>query len=360
MNDFLFSFNNKQSSIKFTQNCIIFGSNESGKTTLLQILKKGLDGTTKNNFYMNSLKVNKDENTVIYFDEETDFNNEFKFSNSNVFRNGIYESVEKGINTEQILKDLNSVLDSIDIKVNQYIHSTFNKYFDNNINFDINITNLDHIINKFTDIYIDGLTNDKQLSKSKKRILIYQLILLNLVKNNDTYILIDDFDLYLDTDNIISILNFMSKLSKETNCHFIITTSNPNVYSLINSSFCCYKLNKSGDIISIDYNLLKDISIKSLLTIEAKKNSIKQDYDKFIENNLFLISNEDIKNFFDKTLPFYKLGIGLILTSDYILLASTNNLFNSTFILCRDFIELEFYKYLCDKLLTDCDIADMI
>ena len=176
-----FSYHNNEFSLSFENNIIIFGSNKSGKTSILKVLKEGLTGNNKS-FYLNSLNCKKDEYNIIYFDEETDFNNEFKFTKNNVFKVSLYDAISKNINKEKILFEINKNLDNIDTAINNYLDNNINSVQKNKLTFNINIDDIDKIIDKFTTIYVNDLTDSQNISKSDKRKLIYQL-LLDILRN---------------------------------------------------------------------------------------------------------------------------------------------------------------------------------
>lgn len=360
MPNFLFKFKQKQLNLAFEQNCIIFGANGSGKSLLLRTLENGINGKSKDTFLINSLEVEKNEYSTIFFDEETDFNSEFRFTNTNTFRNAIYDSIEHTINTESILKELNSVLDKIDIETNKYINNNIHGFFKEKIKFDINITNLDQIVNKFTDIYVDGLASNSQVSKSKKRLLIYQLLLLKQIKNDiTTYILIDDFDLYLDTENTIKILRFVSDISKQLHCYFILTTSNPIVYSFLDDNFQCYKITTDYTMVKLDSEMISSVIKEYIILKEFKKQSEEKDFNNFYNKNTNLITNDDIesqKNY----ISYFKYKLGILLTSNFVSISLENNCYNIYSVQCQNISEYNILKLFCDKLLTDYEVVDMI
>ena len=356
----LFKFHQKECLLNFKQNCIIFGANDSGKTLLLEELQKGLVGKNKE-FLLDSLHVETKDNSVIFFNEETDFNNEFKFTNNNIFRNKIYSSIEKIINSDEILDNLNNILNIIDENVNQYLTCNMNNYFNENIKFDININNLDSIINKFTDIYINDLTSNTQISKSKKRFLIYQLLLLEQIqKDKTTYILIDNFDLYLDNYSISKVLHFIDQISKKFNCHFILTTSNPTVYSLTNNNFDLFKLISISTLIKFDEPFIFDV-IKEFLLLDLFNNQKEESsLTLFKQKNSFFITEDNVKNFFQTEYYFLKKEIGVVLTSNHILLTLRTPSMISNHILCKTKSQLKFLQCFCDRLLTNYTINDML
>ncbi len=351
-----FKYQNIDSSISFNNNLIIFGSNKSGKTTLLKLIKEGLSGKNKN-FYLNSLEINKDEYNIIYFDEETDFNNEFKFTQNNIFKTSLYDAIYKTIDKEKILAEINNSLDNIDNAVNKYLEKNINNNSKNKITFNIDIDDIDKIIDKFTTIYVNDLINTKEISKSDRRKLLYQLLLFNTSKDKETFIMIDDFDLYLDNESIIEILNLITILNKH-HCHFIISTNNSNIYRYLDPDD--YSIYKIKDNKLINFNNIDNILKKHILFEQYKKSNSKIEYAEFIQENNHLINKNDLNRIKNNLYMFQKNNIGIILVSNKVYFTSLYNGILNNYIFYKDKYELELLKLVCEKLLTDYEIIDMI
>lgn len=349
--EIIFSNNQNKYNVEFNNNLIIFGNNGSGKTKILSLLSESIK---KGKATINSLKFKKDDFDVLFFSEESDFSDEFSFTKSNIFRATIYNSIMESLNKEKLLNEVNSTFDKIDKKVNDYLDKNINVFFNNNIKFDINIDDLDNIINKFTNVYINDLDENKKVPKSFKRMLIYQLSLLNFNDDKEKFIIIDDFDIYMDTENIIHILNFISKYSSN-NCHFILSTSNPIVYNYLNNSFDIYKV-KNGQLYR--FSRVEIFAKKAILRNEYEKTRELISFDEFYNNNISLITEKDVKDFYNEHFNFLKINIGIILTSNFI---DFNNITsNNNFILIKEKIELYFLQFICDDLLTDYQIIDIL
>lgn len=349
--EIIFSNDDNEYNIEFKDNLVIFGGNGSGKTKILTLL---FESIKKGKAIINSLKFKKDDFNVLFFSEESDFSDEFSFTKSNIFRATIYNSIMDSLNKEKLLKEVNSTFDKIDNKVNEYLNENVNLFFNNSIKFDINIDDLDNIINKFTTVYINDLNDDKKVPKSFKRMLIYQLSLLNFKDDKEKFILIDDFDLYMDSNNIIQILNFISKYSSDK-CHFILSTSNPLVYNYLNSSFDIYRV-KNEKLYKFSH--ISYFIEKAILRNEYEKTRELISFDEFYNNNISLVNDEDVNDFYNKYFNYLKTDIGIILTSEFIYF---NNIkYNGPYILTRNEIELFFLKFICDELLTEYKIIDIL
>ena len=148
---------------------------------------------------INDATYNYKDYNIITINEDNDFANEFKFTKSNALKQIIYNDVINKINEEKLINYTNEIFDTIDEKVNSLLDRKINKKSDNNISFQIEIPDINSIIDRFTNIYIDNiLLNDSEISKSMKRKLLYQLYFLD-IKNTEknTIVIINNFDVYL-------------------------------------------------------------------------------------------------------------------------------------------------------------------
>lgn len=213
--------------LNLDKNIIFFGKNSNYKNKVINNIDDCLLGKSKN-ILINGNTYNSKDFNIISINEENDFTNEFKFTKSNTLKQLIYNDVINKINEDKIIKYTNEIFDIIDEKVNNLLDRKINKKSDNNISFQIEIPDVNSIIDKFTNIYIDDvLLNDSSISKSMKRKLLYQLYFLDIKKLDDkpTIVIINNFDVYLNTNEIINLLNTIDNLSND-NCHFILSSCN--------------------------------------------------------------------------------------------------------------------------------------
>lgn len=325
---------NKQNVISLNQNVIFFGKNSNYKNETLNCLTNCLLGRDKN-ILIDGKNYNSKDFNIINIDEENDFSNEFKFTKSNALKQIIYNDVINKINENKIIKYSNEIFDVIDEKVNTLLDRKINKKSDNNISFQIEIPDVNSIIDKFTNIYIDNvLLNDSKISKSMKRKLLYQLYFLDIKKNTDkpTIVIINNFDAYLNDNEIIKLLNTISNLSNE-NCHFILSSCN-NIFEYINIEE--YSIYKITDKI-INYTVINE-AIKQYL-LKNEYNKIQQDinFDLFCLENEVLITNDEIEAINNKIINKYPTLISKILNSDNIkiVLSRPKNI-TSEYIICNN------------------------
>ena len=270
---------------------------------------------------INGRQFNNSDYNIINIDENTDFSSEFKFTKNNTLKQLIYDDIEKKIDEKKIIDCTNEIFDVIDDKVNSLLNRKINKKSDNNISFQIEIPNMYSIIDKFTNIYIDDiLLSDKEISKSMKRKLLYQLYFLDIksLVEKPTIVIINNFDVYLNSDEIISVLNSINNLSND-NCHFIISSCN-NIFEYLDiNNFSVYKI--SNEIISINKI---DKAIKNfLIKEEYNQKNINTSFDEFYSNNEGLISNTEVNKIKENIFTRMPSAFGKILNSDNIKIMTT-------------------------------------
>lgn len=329
------TLNNKKEilTINFEQNVIFFGQNNIYKNNFISNLTNLFNGKNKNCLIDGNIINLKDYN-VISINEESDFAKEFKFTKNNILKQLIYNDVVSKVNEDKLIEYTNEIFDVIDNKVNKMLDRNINKGNANNLSFQIEIPDLNAIIDKFTNIYIDNiLMNDIEITKSMKRKLLYQMYFFNLKNNTDkkNIVIIDNFDAYLNTNEIIDFLNNIKVLSNE-NCHFILTSCQ-NIFEYIDLSiFQVYKINNR----LINVNVI-DEAIKNYLIIKEFKSKQSEDYDKFYCENEKFISYDEIQDIKCKLFEMYNYYIGKILNSNSIKFVSGKpKIINSDYIICKN------------------------
>ena len=301
--------------LNLDKNIIFFGKNSSYKNKVINNINDCLLGKNKNILIDGNTYNSKDFN-IISINEENDFTNEFKFTKSNTLKQLIYNDVINKINEDKIIKYTNEIFDVIDDKVNNLLDRKVNKKSDNNIYFQIEIPDVNSIIDKFTNIYIDDvLLSDSEISKSMKRKLLYQLYFLDIKKldNKPTIVIINNFDVYLNTNEIINLLNTIDNLSNN-NCHFILSSCN-NIFEYLNIDK--YNIYKVSDKI-INFNIIDEAIKTYLLRNEYNKNNVNITFNDYYINNESLITNEEISKIKDNIINKYPTLISKILNSDSI------------------------------------------
>mgnify|MGYP000448882765 FL=1 len=343
--ELIIKLDDKNCNLNFDKNIILFGKNNSYKNKFINELTNSLT-KNKNNILINGKVFNTNDFNIININEETDFSNEFKFTKNNTLRQLIYNDISKKINENKIIEYTNEIFDIIDEKINNLLDKKINKKSDNNIYFEIEIPNINSIIDKFTNIYIDDmLLTDNKISKSMKRKLLYQLYFLDIKKlsNKPTIVIINNFDVYLNSEEIIKLLNDINSLTND-NCHFILSSCN-NIFEYINLKYYnIYKI--TNKVISINEinNAIKTFLIKN----EYKSNNTDIEFNEFYNNNEYLISEEEISNIRNLLFNIKPYLINKILNSNNIkLVLSKPNNINQDYIICENNKEKELFNEIC-------------
>lgn len=347
--EIIIKFNEISSKINLEQNIILFGKNSSYKNSLLTTLYNGLIGKNKCILLDGKIPDVKDYN-VILIDEESDFENEFKFTKNNIFKQLIYDDIINKINEEKMINYTNEIFDVIDNKVNKLLDKKINKKNDNNISFQIEIPSINAIIDKFTNIYIDNfLLNSKEITKSMKRKLLYQLYFLDIKNksNINNIVIINNFDAYLSSNEIIKFLNTIDNLTND-NCHFILTSSS-NIFEYINlAKFNVYKVTNK----ILPLNFLNTSIKKYILKKEYNSNNETISYDEFYCQNEALILEEETTKIYDNLLNKYPHLISKILNCETIkVVLSKPPKITSEYIICNTMEEQKLFLEICNTFI---------
>lgn len=319
--------------LNLEQNIILFGENNSFKNSFINNIVDCFKGKNKG-FLINGNKPDLENYEIHFIDEENDFEDEFKFTKNNTLKQLIYEEVMEKVNGEKIIKYTNEIFDVIDNKVNKLLDKKINKKSDTNLSFQIEIPDINAIIDKFTNIYLnDILLNSNNISKAMKRKLLYHLYFLGIKENTEKIhiFIINNFDVYLNTNEIIEILKKINKLSNQQ-CFFILTSSS-NIFEYISlEKFNVYKITNK----LISFNNLDDAIRKYLLKreyIETEEKSFEQYY---LENEKLILS-EEIENIKNKVLNEYPHLMSKILNTNHInIFLSKPKIINEDYIVCKE------------------------
>lgn len=305
---------NQENIIKFDHLLLINGANKCGKTYILKELEKGFNGEL-DNFYINGNKVYKSDYKVIYIGDYNNFATDFKLTKANQFKKIIYEEIIDKIDTDNLFEKVNNIFSLINNKVNKLldIDKNLNEF---NLKLNIQFDNLDKVIEKFTNIYIDEyLLDENKTPRSTLRRLLYNLVMYDISKNNENVVvIIDDVDNSLDEMELKKIVEKLENDKEYEKITFICSTCR-NIYSYIKNKSNIYKCKNKliSNINSID-NCIKH----SIILNEYNRNESKEDFNVFFEENEHLINDEDINYFNKSVFPFLENTIGLLYCCDNI------------------------------------------
>lgn len=348
--EIIVKMNEKTNKLNLEKNIMLFGKNTSYKNTLINTIYEGLTGKN-NNILINGTKPDIKDYNVILINEDSDFENEFKFNKNNILKQLIYDDIIEKINEEKMIKYTNEIFDIIDDKVNKLLDKKINQKNDNNISFQIEIPNINSIIDKFTNIYIDNIIlNSKDITKSMKRKLLYQLYFFDIKNKSNTtnIIIINNFDTYLNTNEIIKLLNTINNLSNNY-CHFILTSSS-NIFEYINlDKFQIYKLLAN---IILPLNLINESIKNYILKSEYNNKDNNISYSEFYNNNEPLILEEEITKIYNNLINKQPHLLSKILNCETIkVLLSKPKKITDEYIICNTTEEQRLFSEICNNFI---------
>lgn len=277
--------------LKLEKNVILFGKNGEEKANFINKLINGLYGKDKT-LIINGRKNATSDYKIIILNEDTDFEKEFKFTKNNTLKQLIYNDEISKINEKKLINYANELFNSVDIKINNLLDKKINKNEKDTLKMDIEIPDINSIIDKFTNIYIDNkLINDSSISKAMKRKLLYQLYFLDIKNtyNQECIILLNNFDAYLSNDETIELLEKIEKLSN-LNCYFILTTSN-DIFEYINLDiFNIYKIGKQVYPFVLIRSSIEEYLKNQIGNIPITEEEITTLYNQMLNKNSHVIS----------------------------------------------------------------------
>lgn len=335
----------EQYSFDFENVLFLNGANKSGKTKILKLLEKGAIGELEN-FYINNNKVYKNDYKVFFIGDYNNFATDFKLTKSNAFKKLIYDEILEKINTDNILDKTNEIFNIIDNKINDTISEN---ELTKNLKFNINIDSVDKIIEKFTNIYIDDyLLDEKVTPRSTLRKLLINLTLYQIEKldSDNIIVFIDDIDNSFDE---LELYKLIKTIEKNNNAKFIVTSSR-NIYSYVANKKDIYKIYNQK---SINLPNINACIKHAIILNEYTNKETNNDFNTFLEENEYLINEEDINYFNKNILPSLNYQIGLLYCNENFAINTIDDE-DESIIKVKNKLEKIFleiiYKYLTDNI----------
>ncbi len=243
----------KKKEIEISGINIFYGYSGSGKTAFSKILEDGLNGKDKS-FSIDGSSILKEEYNVIYIDSKESIHEHLKLSSKSYLKRLYQKPLQEYLlNNEELISKINSEFTEINETLN-LIAEKFNKRSsiqDLRINF--KLPNNDTLISECVNISID-----KQISSSKSREMLFNLITLLTIEEKETHIIIDNFDSFLDEEAIIHFFNILENY----NGKLYLFTNKPSsmLYAIDKYSIFCLKKNNIYNLTNINYLLLQSIN----------------------------------------------------------------------------------------------------
>ncbi len=269
--------NNNLRKINLKSINLILGNNCSGKTTILNTIKSGLDGK-EDIFMINGINCAKGMFEYIYIDENRDLEGEMHLK----AKSYIHQKKLKDIlleNEDQIAEITNNYIQQI----NQIFTNEKYQYIHSQLQLGINeekTKKLENIIFQLSDIDNISMATKEEFY-IKQRLEDIKLKKINLV-------IIDDIDRYLDTHIISDIINTL----KDENITVIFTSKNKYLLHEI-------EVNKIFNTKLKEIKLLELAKVK-MFSKYLEKENINMTLDDYILKNNDIFYEEDYQKYLKK------------------------------------------------------------
>lgn len=269
--------------LDFSNILIIAGGSSSGKSTLYNYIISGIEGKLSSSFLINGREIRKNEFSFLNISLSNLLDEEFKLT-SKTYLYSRMNTLLKCFETSYLENNFNFFCDNIFFELKEEIFNDL----DISINLDIEkiifmITK--NIVYKFGDVCVENL------SLNEKFKIQYKMYLNRLLSINDnTFLIIDDFDSFGGIKNSISSLEYITKRILGYKTKVIIFLRNEElVNELLNLDYNIYFLKDSKvfkmpdfkNFVDFDFSYSEELFEKEVKKIR-KENQRKMVY-KFME-----------------------------------------------------------------------------
>lgn len=269
--------------LDFSNILIIAGGSSSGKSTLYNYIISGIEGKLSSSFLINGREIRKNEFSFLNISLSNLLDEEFKLT-SKTYLYSRMNTLLKCFETSYFENNFNFFCDNIFFELKEEIFNDL----DISINLDVEkiifmITK--NIVYKFGDVCVENL------SLNEKFKIQYKMYLNRLLSINDnTFLIIDDFDSFGGIKNSISSLEYITKRILGYKTKVIIFLRNEElVNELLNLDYNIYFLKDSKvfkmpdfkNFVDFDFSYSEELFEKEVKKIR-KENQRKMVY-KFME-----------------------------------------------------------------------------
>ena len=269
--------------LDFSNILIIAGGSSSGKSTLYNYIISGIEGKLSSSFLINGREIRKNEFSFLNISLSNLLDEEFKLT-SKTYLYSRMNTLLKCFETSYLENNFNFFCDNIFFELKEEIFNDL----DISLNLDIEkiifmITK--NIVYKFGDVCVENL------SLNEKFKIQYKMYLNRLLSINDnTFLIIDDFDSFGGIKNSISSLEYITKRILGYKTKVIIFLRNEElVNELLNLDYNIYFLKDSKvfkmpdfkNFVDFDFSYSEELFEKEVKKIR-KENQRKMVY-KFME-----------------------------------------------------------------------------
>lgn len=262
--------NNKKKLLNIGKINIFYGYSNSGKTTFAEDLEEGLLGKDKS-FTINNLSILKEENNVILINSKESIIDHIKLSSKSYLKKlyisrlqsyfDEHNEIVENINNNFI--DANSFLEKLCYDFNQ--KTSLGK-----IHMSIGIDNESDIINNLMKVEFETET----ISSSASKELLFMLVSLIEQDGQNTHIIIDDFDAFLDEETTIRLFSELEKI----NGTVYLFTNKPNSMMFALGRYPIFNIREEKILDFSNILFLLKKSLEDLIPIE------NQTYEEYMLN----------------------------------------------------------------------------
>ncbi|CAM3091936.1 hypothetical protein STFE110948_01835 [Streptobacillus felis] len=268
----LMYFMNEYSNFSFDDHIFIAGGNSRGKTLMYNFILSGLEGKEKENFLIDGSQVKKNQYVFLGISRDNTLDDEIKLTSKTYLMSRL-ETFREYVDSSKLRETVQEYFKSIEDLIKEEILTldNFNLYFD--------FEKVNNSIFKAIE-YKLGENEFSMLSTSEKMDLQIEMYINRLVNVNDnTFLIIDDFDTIYTRERFYEKLSWIfSKISSvNTKCIFFVKDENL-VYELVNKGDKVMFIEKFKLVNLPNYtNYIDEIYLYSEEEIERKVNEIKKE-----------------------------------------------------------------------------------
>ncbi|WP_064609229.1 hypothetical protein [Streptobacillus moniliformis] len=218
----LMYFRDDYSNFSFDNHVFIAGGNGTGKTMMYNHMLSGFDGKEKDMFLVDGLKIKKSQFVALGISRDNTLDEEIKLSSKTYILSRL-EAFREYVSEEKIRSSMFEYFDSIKELIEKEIFSI------PNFNIEFDFDKISSNIFKAIEYKIDDI-NFSELSTSEKVNIQLEIYLNRLISVNDnTVLLIDDFDSIYTKNKFFEKVSYILSKIKDFNTKCIFFVKNEDI-----------------------------------------------------------------------------------------------------------------------------------
>ncbi|WP_064580582.1 hypothetical protein [Streptobacillus moniliformis] len=268
----LMYFRDDYSNFSFDNHVFIAGGNGTGKTMMYNHMLSGFDGKEKDMFLVDGLKIKKSQFVALGISRDNTLDEEIKLSSKTYILSRL-EAFREYVSEEKIRSSMFEYFDSIKELIEKEIFSI------PNFNIEFDFDKISSNIFKAIEYKIDDI-NFSELSTSEKVNIQLEIYLNRLISVNDnTVLLIDDFDSIYTKNKFFEKVSYILSKIKDFNTKCIFFVKNEDiVYELVSSGHKVLFIDNNKLVELPRYiNFIDEVYLYSEKEIENKIEKIRKE-----------------------------------------------------------------------------------